>query len=121
LIERPGSLNVLEKTTMTITRERDYAPLPNGVITDKLTQSRADLQHLLEDDAQRDMSNEFPRSKTMKLLTSGKGVAVLAIAAGALLVFRPSVVTRVARAVPMSALLRSTTLRSLAMSFLSRR
>ena len=105
----------------TTIRDRDDVPFSNGVITDKLTQSRADLQHLLEDDVRRDTSNDFPRSKTMKLLTSGNGVAILAVAAGTLLVFRPSLLKKVARAVPVSALLRSTTLRSLAMNFLSRR
>ena len=102
-------------------REREYAPLSHEIVTDKLTQSRADLQHLLEDDVRRTTSDEFPRSKTMKLLTSGSGVAILAVAAGALLVCRPSLLTRVARAVPVSAVLRSPTLRSLAMNFLSRR
>jgi hypothetical protein len=104
----------------TTIRERDDARFSNGIITEKLTQTRADLQTLLEDDARRDLSNDFPRSKTMKLLTSGSGVAVLAIAASALLIARPSLMKKVARVVPVSALLRSSALRSLAMNFFRR-
>jgi hypothetical protein len=101
---------------MTISQQRNDSQNGSGIVTDKLTRSRADLQYLIEDGEKRERSDEFPRSKTMKLLTSGGGVALLAIAAGAVLLYRPSLATRVVRTMPVGPLLRS-----LAMNVLSRR
>jgi len=87
----------------------------NGHASEKLQESRSEFQDLFEPDDQRADSG-FPRSKTMRLLLSGRGAAILAVAAGAVLIMKPHLAARAARVVPVGTLLRS-----LAVNLLSRK
>ena len=87
------------------TRASEAARAGNGHASEKLRESRSEFQHLFEPDDPR--SGEFPRSKTMRLLLSGRGAALLAAAAGAVLIMRPSLAKRAARILPVGTLLRS--------------
>jgi len=75
--------------------------------------SRAELERLLVDDPNdaNGSADFFPRSKTVRFLTSNRGVMLLAIAAGGLLILRPNLAKRVFRVAPVSGLLRTLALR----------
>jgi hypothetical protein len=81
-------------------------------ITARLARSRTRLRHLLtpEDEDRgteaRAANGDFPRSRTMRILTSGRTLTVLATVAGALLVARPQALTRLARLIPVATIAR---------------
>jgi hypothetical protein len=75
----------------------------------KLARSRQELRHLLdppreESDGGGPVGNghDFPRSKTMQLLMSGRGLGTLGALAGGLLMARPGLALRLLRMVPAS-------------------
>jgi hypothetical protein len=80
----------------------------------KISESRAELERLLIDDPDHAQSSGvFPRSRTLRLLTSNRGIVLLAIAAGGALLLRPRLIKRVIRFVPMGPLLSMLTTRLL--------
>ena len=73
----------------------------------KVMATRAELERLLIDDPdQEQASGTFPRSRTLRLFTSNRGIVILAVAAGGLLLLRPSLAKRAIRFVPMGPVLR---------------
>jgi hypothetical protein len=71
----------------------------------KIRESRAELERLLIDDPDHNQtSGSFPRSRTLRLLTSNRGIVLLALAAGGLLLMRPTLIKRAIRFVPMGPL-----------------
>jgi hypothetical protein len=80
----------------------------------KISQSRAELERLLIDDPEHSASaGFFPRSRTLRLLTSNKGIVLLALAAGGALLLRPVLLKRAIRFIPMGPLLQMLTTRFL--------
>lgn len=73
---------------------------------DKLAGTRAEFRDILQPDEGRRSSGHFPRSATMRALTSGGAMSALALVGVALLATRPSIAGRLARAVPVAGLLR---------------
>jgi hypothetical protein len=78
----------------------------------KLVQSREELRHILDPppgdhgnggQAPRHGNAEFPRSRTMQMLLSGRGLGTLGALAGGLLIARPALALRLLRFVPASA------------------
>ena len=78
----------------------------------KLKQSRTELRHLFDDDDALS-ADEFPRSKTMRLLTGSPGVVLAAVIAGGVLLMRPQLAKQAFRMVPASAVLRALAMRFL--------
>jgi hypothetical protein len=80
----------------------------------RLAQSREELRHMLDpvrteaDDeaASGDHADGFPRSRTMQMLMSGRGLGILAAVAGGLFIARPALALRLIRMLPASALAR---------------
>jgi hypothetical protein len=85
-------------TDATVTHTADAA--------DKLAATRAELRDILHRDDDRRSTGHFPRSATMRALTSGGAMSALALVGVALLATRPSTAGRLARAVPVAGLLR---------------
>lgn len=90
--------------------DRDTAA--RDLIHTRLAQSREELRALLDPPpAQTDgsgaptagRSNGFPRSRTMQMLLSSRGLGALGAAAGGLLIARPALALRLLRLVPASA------------------
>jgi hypothetical protein len=76
-------------------------------VNEKLSASRTELRQLLGDDEERrNFPEEFPRSKTVRALTSPGGLALLAVAAAGVLLSQPTLRRRMLSIVPASALLR---------------
>ncbi len=75
----------------------------------KIMESRAELEDLLVDepDDVNASPNFFPRSKTMRLLTSNRGMVLMAIVAGGLLILRPTLAKRAISMVPVNTMLRT--------------
>jgi hypothetical protein len=73
---------------------------------DKLAASRAEFRDILHPDEERRSNGQFPRSATMRALTSGGALSALALVGVALLATRPSVAGRLARAMPVVSLVR---------------
>lgn len=73
---------------------------------DKLAVTRAEMRDILQPDHQPRSAGHFPRSATMRALTSGGALSALALVGVALLATRPSIAGRLARAVPVAGLLR---------------
>jgi hypothetical protein len=79
-----------------------------------LAQSREELRNILdperteseEDLGKGDHSGRFPRSRTMQMLMSGRGLGTVAAVAGGLLIARPALALRLIRMVPASAVAR---------------
>jgi|GEM_PF-975707 len=79
-----------------------------------LAQSREELRNILdpertesdEDSGSADRAGAFPRSRTMQMLMSGRGLGTVAAVAGGLLIARPALALRLIRMVPASALAR---------------
>ena len=80
----------------------------------RLAQSRAEISRLLEPppspgDASESTTDEhsifggFPRSRTMQMLMSGRGLGTVGALAGGLLIARPALALRLLRLVPASA------------------
>jgi hypothetical protein len=80
----------------------------------KILESRTELERLLIDDQEESRSSgSFPRSRTLRLLTSNRGIVLLAVVAGGALLLRPTLLKRAIRYVPMGPLLRMLTNRLL--------
>jgi hypothetical protein len=91
----------------------------------KLAQSREELRHLLdpprrEPGGPRSASGtapdegfeHFPRSRTMKMLLSGRGLGAVGALVGGVLLARPAFALRLLRMLPASALARMVLLRT---------
>jgi hypothetical protein len=83
----------------------------------KLAQSRAEILRILEPTPQNESSDaaagatgeqsaSFPRSRTMKLLMTGRGIGTLGALIGGLAIARPALVFRLARMIPAGAVAR---------------
>jgi hypothetical protein len=91
-------------------KERDAAA--RDLIRARLAQSREELRTLLDppptqgngsaDSAARGFGG-FPRSRTMQMLMSGRGLGTVGALAGGLLIARPALALRLLRLVPASA------------------
>ena len=90
--------------------DRDAAEL--DLIRNRLAQSRAELRLLLDPPPGETNGGGaaggnghlgFPRSRTMRMLLSGRGLGTLGALAGGLLVARPGLALRLLRFVPASA------------------
>jgi hypothetical protein len=83
-------------------------------IRTRLALSRAELRRILDpprnepngDGAPGDYAGGFPRSRTMQLLMSGRGLGTMGAVAAGLLMARPALVLRLLRMLPASALAR---------------
>jgi len=89
----------------------DSADTRDAVVA-RLERSRAELRALLEpgeagaapgDNA---VSGTFPRSRTMRLLTSKRGAGTVAAVGVGLLLSRPAMALRFAKIIPLGAVLR---------------
>jgi hypothetical protein len=87
----------------------DDADARNLVHT-KLAQSREELRAILDpppdqpgDGQMPGTAASFPRSRTMQMLMSGRGLGTLGALAGGLLIARPALALRLLRLVPASA------------------
>jgi hypothetical protein len=90
-------------------RDRDAAE--RDLIRIRLAQSREELRLLLDpppaqsngSGAAANDHSGFPRSRTMQMLLSGRGLGTLGALAGGLLIARPALALRLLRFVPASA------------------
>jgi hypothetical protein len=73
---------------------------------DKLAETRSEFREILQPAERRRSNGGFPRSATMRALTSGGAVSAVALVGVAVLATRPSIAGRLARAVPLVGLLR---------------
>jgi hypothetical protein len=81
-----------------------------GLIHARLAQSREELRAILDPppgeygngQSPRSGNADFPRSRTMQMLMSGRGLGTLGALAGGLLVARPALALRLLRFVPAS-------------------
>ena len=87
--------------------DRDAAA--RNLIRTRLAQSREELRLLLDPPPQADGSPAsanghagFPRSRTMQMLMSGRGLGTLGAVAGGLLLARPALALKLLRFVPAS-------------------
>jgi hypothetical protein len=97
----------------------------------KLADSRRDLLRLFEPQhesqgvnangadpggagAEAPETGDFPRSRTMRMLTSNRGLGAVALVGGSLLLSRPALLARVLRLLPVGALAKTALLRLLA-------
>lgn len=92
--------------------DRDAAE--RDLILSRMAQSRVELRMLLDPPSPQSNGNGgagaahnghsgFPRSRTMQLLLSGRGLGTLGALAGGLLIARPALALRLLRFVPASA------------------
>ncbi|MDP8983861.1 MAG: hypothetical protein M3N97_02260 [Pseudomonadota bacterium] len=94
-----------------------------GALRARLAATRAEILHILEPPhpseagAQRGAAAEdlggFPRSRTMKLLLSGRGVGTAGALVGGLLMARPALAWRLLRMIPTGAVARMLVLKGL--------
>jgi hypothetical protein len=78
----------------------------------KLAQSREEVRRLLDPPRERRAGNghanpgpsDFPRSRTMRMLMSRRGLGALGALASGLLIARPALALRLLRLVPLSAI-----------------
>ena len=91
----------------------------------RLAGSRAELQKIFEPppqeaaaahSASNDTFSDFPRSRTMKMLLSGRGLGTLGTLAVGLLVARPALALRLLRMLPASTVARMVLTRFMAMA-----
>jgi hypothetical protein len=86
--------------------DRDAAA--KDLILARLAQSREELRQLLDPPPEQGNAGEaaanghagFPRSRTMRMLLSGRGLGTLGALAGGLLIARPALALRLLRFVP---------------------
>ena len=90
--------------------DRDSAA--RNEIRAKLAQSRGEVRRLLDPPREHPVGNgaaavpggsDFPRSRTMRVLMSSRGLGTLAALAAGLLMARPALALRLLRMVPVSA------------------
>jgi hypothetical protein len=82
----------------------------------RLAESRQELRHLLEPQSPQNPGGTptgpgFPRSRTMRLLMSNRGLGTVGAAVAGLLVARPMFALRLLRLVPISAITRAVMVR----------
>jgi len=88
--------------------DRDAAA--RDLVLTRLAQSREELRRLLDPPPEESKSGEtaanghggFPRSRTMQMLLSSRGLGTLGALAGGLLIARPALALRLLRFVPAS-------------------
>jgi hypothetical protein len=85
----------------------DRDATPRSQIHAKLVQSREELRRILDpppgDGGQAPgEASGFPRSRTMQMLMSGRGLGTLGALAGGLLIARPALALRLLRYLPAS-------------------
>jgi hypothetical protein len=88
----------------------------------RLAQSRAEICSLLDPPPPSDRANEsgatatgaFPRSRTMRLLMSGRGLGTVGALAGGLLLARPALALRLLRMLPSGAIARMLVVKAIA-------
>jgi hypothetical protein len=88
----------------------------------KLAQSRAEIRRVLDPPppdsepgpADAAGAGVFPRSRTMKLLLSGRGVGTVSAVVGGLLMARPALALRLLRMLPTGAIARMLVIKALA-------
>ena len=89
----------------------------------RLAVSRAELRRVLDPPRNEsgagsakagDRSGGFPRSRTMQMLMSGRGLGTLGAAAVGLLVARPGLALRLVRILPASAIAKTLLIRAIA-------
>jgi hypothetical protein len=83
----------------------------------RLAESRQELRRLLEPQGPGNPGGSpgasgFPRSRTMRMLMSNRGLGTLGAAAAGLLVARPALALRLLRLVPISAVARAVMVRA---------
>ena len=91
------------------------------LIRARLAESRAEVRRILDpprNEADGSVSGDahdgFPRSRTMQMLMSGRGLGILGAAAAGLFIARPSLALRLLRMLPAGAAARFFLLRTLA-------
>jgi enoyl-CoA hydratase/carnithine racemase len=89
----------------------------------RLHQSREELRRVLEppgsgnapgDAASQHRAGAFPRSRTMQMLMSGRGLKTLGALAAGLLIARPAMALRLLRLLPAGAVAKTLLLRTIA-------
>jgi hypothetical protein len=90
----------------------------------RLAQSRAEIRRLLEPPPPEGLrgagpspsgaAGDFPRSRTMQMLMSGRGLGTVGAILGGLLIARPALALRLVRMLPVGALARVLLLRAIA-------
>jgi hypothetical protein len=89
----------------------------------KLAQSREEVSRLLDPPRRNSATNgqagepdhsDFPRSRTMKLLLSSRGLGALGALAAGLLIARPALALRLFKVLPVSALAKTLIVRGIA-------
>ncbi len=89
--------------------DRDEAA--RALILARLAESRAELRRLVDpplreadgSSAPGEQSGEFPRSRTMQMLMSGRGLSVVGTIAAGLFIARPALALRLIRMLPLGA------------------
>jgi hypothetical protein len=91
----------------------DREAAARAAIIARLAASREELRRILEPPPKNDGSSAagahpggFPRSRTMQMLLSGRGLGTVGAAAAGLLVARPALALRLLRMLPAGALAR---------------
>jgi hypothetical protein len=88
----------------------------------KLAESRAEIQRLLDPPPREEReagpardapAGEFPRSRTMRALLSGRGLSAVGAVVGGLVLARPALLWRLVRLLPTSAVARMLLLRAI--------
>jgi hypothetical protein len=93
----------------------------------RLAQSRAELRKIFEPPSQNEPGSSeagaeasggghgmFPRSRTMRLLTSGRGLGTLGAMVGGLVMARPAMALRLLRLLPVEAVARVVLVKAIA-------
>ncbi len=88
----------------------------------RLAQSRAAIRRILDpepeitqDEVEPEGVTAFPRSRTMKMLMSGRGLGTVGAIVGGLLMARPAVALRLIRMLPTGAVARMLLVKGIAM------
>lgn len=96
-------------------------------ILNKMAQSRAEIRRLLEPPPAEPVGNglyddgsvvsrsgsQFPRSRTMRMLVSGRGIGAVGAIVGGVLLARPALALRLLRMVPAGAVAKALAIRAL--------
>jgi hypothetical protein len=102
----------------------DREDIARSEILARLTASREELRRVL-DPPRREAggaaqdgaagTGRFPRSRTMQMFTSGRGIGTLSAVAAGLLIARPALALRLLRMLPASAVAKTLLLRAVGM------
>jgi hypothetical protein len=100
----------------------DREDLARSEIIARLEASREELRRVLDPPrreaggaGQDGAAGGFPRSRTMQMFTSGRGVGTLGAVAAGLLIARPALALRLLRMLPASAVAKTLLLRAVGM------